>query len=81
MSNDYASAWDALSATIGAAEGRSTGSIDQLEHLTIDQRLQVVQISALLSIAQEISAFNPSNETHYGEDGIKRNAWGVPLPK
>lgn len=75
-SDDYATAWDALSTAIGGAIGKSSGSIRDLSHLTTDQQLKVIEITALLSIAQEISSFNPSNTTHYGEDGKKRNAWG-----
>lgn len=75
--NDYATAWDALAATIGAAEGKSSGSITELDHLTIDQRLQVAQVAALLSIAQELSALNPQNTTTHDGDGTKRNGWGT----
>lgn len=53
--NDYATAWDSLAETIGAAAGKSSGSITELGHLTTDQRLKVAEISALLSIAQELS--------------------------
>lgn len=58
MTNDYATAWDSLAQTIGAAKGRSSGSIDDLDHLTIDQRLKVAEVAALLSIAQELSAIH-----------------------
>lgn len=75
MSNDYATAWDSLAATIGRAKGKSSGYIDDIEHLTIDQQLKVAEISALLSIAQEISSFNPNN-TYTIRDGKKINAWG-----
>jgi hypothetical protein len=56
--HDYATAWDSLTNTIGAAKGMSSGSIMEIEHLTIDQRLQVAQVAALLSIAQELSAIH-----------------------
>jgi hypothetical protein len=56
--NDYATAWDSLAETIGAAEGSSSGTISQLDHLTIDQRLKVAEVAALLSIAQELSAIH-----------------------
>ncbi|UUI71852.1 hypothetical protein [Cellulomonas xiejunii] len=36
----YATAWDSLARTIGAAKGKSSGSIDDLEHLTIDHQLK-----------------------------------------
>jgi len=77
MSNDYATAWDALGKVIGAAQGRSSGSIDDVGHLTIDQQLKVAEISALLSIAQEISSMNPANTISY-VDGEKKNGWGLP---
>lgn len=76
MTNDYATAWDALGRAIGAAQGRSTGSVDEAEHMTVDQQLKVAEIAALLSIAQEISSFNPNN-THSFRDGKKVNGWGV----
>ncbi|WP_104164761.1 hypothetical protein [Arthrobacter sp. SX1312] len=55
MTNDYASAWDSLAAAIGAAEGKSSGSFDRQDHLTVDQRLKAAEVAALLSIAQELS--------------------------
>lgn len=79
MSNDYNTAWDALSTTIGSAMGQGHGSIEQMDHLTTDQRLKVIEISALLSIAQEISSLNPNNTIQF--DGEKRvNGWGFPIP-
>jgi hypothetical protein len=56
--NDYATAWDSLADTIGAAKGMSSGSITDVEHLTTDQRLKVAEVAALLSIAQELSAIH-----------------------
>lgn len=56
--DDYGTAWDSLGQTIGAAKGQSSGSITDIDHLTIDQRLMVAQVSALLSIAQELSAIH-----------------------
>ena len=53
--NDYNNTWDALGATIGAAEGKTTGSFSDMEHMTIDQRLKACEIAALLSISQELS--------------------------
>jgi hypothetical protein len=58
MSNDYSTAWDSLGDTIGAAKGRSSGSIGDIGHLTIDQQLKVAEVAALLSIAQELSAIH-----------------------
>ena len=79
MTNDYAKAWDALCDTIGAAKGQSAGYFDDVDHLTIDQRLKVAEVSALLSIAQELSALNPNNTTSYDDKGNKFNGWGVQL--
>lgn len=76
MSNDYATAWDELCRTIGAAKGQSTTTIDDVEHLTTDQRLKVAEISALLSVAQEISAMNPRNVQYRDKDGQIRLGWG-----
>lgn len=61
MADGYAIAWDSLAQTIGAAEGRSSGTISDIDHMTIDQRLKVAEIAALLSIAEELSALNPRN--------------------
>ncbi len=56
MSNDYNIAWDSLCKTIGAADGKSAGYFEEVDHLTTDQRLKVAEVAALLSIAQELSA-------------------------
>lgn len=78
--SDYATAWDSLCHTIGAAADPPTaGYFDDQEHLTIDQRLKVAEVAALLAIAQEISAFNPNNTITHGEDGQRRNGWGMPI--
>lgn len=53
--NDYAIAWDALTDAIGAAQGKSAGYIDDQDHLSVDQRIEVAKVAALLSIAQELS--------------------------
>lgn len=53
--SDYNTAWDSLAKAIGAAKGASSGSIDDVDHLTTDQRLKVAEIAALLSISQELS--------------------------
>lgn len=79
MSNDYGTAWDSLATAIGAAEGKPSGSIRNVEHLTVDQQLKVAEIAALLSISQEISSLNPNNTIHFGEDGKKRNGWGLEI--
>lgn len=67
MTNDYATAWDTLTNATGAAKGKSAGYINEVEHLTIDQRIEAAKVVALLSIAQEISDLNPRN--HGGGDG------------
>jgi hypothetical protein len=77
MSNDYAAAWDALADAIGAAEGKSSGSFNQQDHLTVDQRLKAAEVAALLSIAQELSALNPQNTTYRDDEGVTRNGWGL----
>jgi hypothetical protein len=58
MSNDYATAWDALTAAIGSARGQSSGSIHDMQDLSTDQQLKAVEIAALLSIAQELSSIH-----------------------
>ena len=58
--SDYGVTWDALADTIGAAQGSSSGSITELDHLSTDQRLKVVEVAALLAIAQELSGLRHS---------------------
>ncbi len=77
MSNDYSTAWDALTEAIGAAKGQSAGSITDQDHLTVDQRLKVAEVAALLSIAQELSALNPQNTSSHDDVGNTVNGWGV----
>ncbi|MDQ0923097.1 hypothetical protein QF038_001605 [Pseudarthrobacter sp. W1I19] len=81
MSNDYSTAWNALTEAIGAARGQSAGSITDQEHLTVDQRLKVAEVAALLSIAQELSALNPQNTSSRDDDGNTVNGWGVVTKK
>lgn len=81
MSNDYSTAWDALTDAIGAAQGQSAGSITDQDHLTVDQRLKVAEVAALLSIAQELSALNPQNVTSRDENGNTVNGWGIVTKK
>ncbi|WP_426319951.1 hypothetical protein [Microbacterium sp. E-13] len=80
MANDYNTAWDVLATAIGAAAGTSSGSVDDIEHMTVDQQLKVAEVAALLSIAQEISALNPNNTYGFDSEGKKRNAWGFEIP-
>ncbi|QYF89714.1 hypothetical protein [Arthrobacter sp. PAMC25284] len=77
MSNDYATAWDALAEAIGAAKGQSAGSVTDQDHLSVDQRLKVAEVAALLSIAQELSALNPQNTSFSDDDGNQVNGWGI----
>ncbi|WP_135457034.1 hypothetical protein [Mycobacterium sp. DL99] len=56
MPDTYGNTWDVLAETIGAAEGKSSGSFMEIDHLTVDQRLKVAEIGALLAIAEELSA-------------------------
>ncbi|UWX97356.1 hypothetical protein N2K95_01260 [Arthrobacter zhaoxinii] len=81
MSNDYSTAWDALTEAIGAAKGSSAGSIADQDHLTVDQRLKVAEIAALLSIAQELSSLNPQNTTTSDDQGNQVNGWGIVTKK
>lgn len=52
--------------------------VEETESLTVDQRIQIAQAHALLSVAEEISALNPQNTTTRGPDGRIRNGWGFP---
>jgi hypothetical protein len=81
MSHDYSTAWDALTDAIGAAKGQSAGSIRDQHHLTVDQRLKVAEVAALLSIAQELSALNPQNKSTRDEEGNEVNGWGTVTKK
>lgn len=53
--NDYTNTSDALARVIGQVKGISSGDHDDTKHLKVDQQLKVVEIQALLSIAQELS--------------------------
>lgn len=81
MSHDYSTAWDALARAIGAAKGQSSGSITDVDHLTVDQRLKVAEVAALLSISQELSALNPQNTSARDDDGNTVNGWGIVTKK
>lgn len=68
MGDMYATVADMLAKTIGAAKGKSSGYIYEVDHLTIDQQLKVAQVGALLAIAEELSAIrhqgiNPEFDT------------------
>ena len=75
--SDYPTAWDALTKAIGAAKGSKSGSIDDVDHLTVDQRIEVAKVAALLSISQELSALNPQNTSYRDDEGNARNGWGL----
>lgn len=79
MANDYVNAWDALATAIGAAEGVSSGSIAEIDHLTFEQQIQVAQVAALLSISQELSALNPQNTRTRSKHGEWVDGWGRPV--
>lgn len=53
--SDYVNASDALARVIGNAKGLSSGYHNETDHLSIDQQLKVVEIQALLAIAQELN--------------------------
>lgn len=80
MTNDYATAWDALGRAIGAAQGHSSGSVDEVEHLTFDEQIKVAQVVALLSISQELSALNPQNTKQRAKNGTWVDGWNRPIP-
>lgn len=80
MANEYAVASEALSTAIGAAKGVSSGSIDDIDHLTFDNQIKVAQVAALLSIAQELSALNPQNTKQRAQDGTWADGWNRPIP-
>lgn len=54
---------------------RDAGGKDALD---IDQRIQIAQAYALLSVSQEISALNPRNTQYRDEKNVIRNGWGLP---
>jgi len=75
--SDYNTAWSALTEAIGAAKGQSSGSVTDVDHLTVDQQLKVAEVAALLSISQELSALNPQNTSSRDDDGNTVNGWGI----
>lgn len=79
--SDYNTAWSALTEAIGAAKGHSSGSITDVDHLTVDQRLKVAEVAALLSISQELCALNPQSTSSRDEDGNTVNGWGIVTKK
>jgi hypothetical protein len=81
MSDNYQAAWRALSEAIGAAKGQSSGSITDVDHLTVDQQLKVAEVAALLSISQELSALNPQNTSSRDDEGNTVNGWGIVTKK
>lgn len=77
MSDLYATVSDTLAAVIGKAKGQSSGYFYDLDHLTLDQQIQVLQVQALLVVAEELSALNPRNVQYRDEDNVVRNGWGL----
>ena len=59
--SDYYTAWDTLANAIGAAKDQSSGYVTEIDHLSVDQQLKVAEVTALLAIAQAVSALNPNN--------------------
>ena len=47
--------------------------------LTIDQRLQLLNIKANLALGQELSAINPQNYSGADGSGRRVNGWGLPV--
>lgn len=76
MSDLYATVSDTLAEVIGKAKGQSTGFFYDLDHLTLDQQIRVLQVQALLAVAEEISALNPRNVQYRDDADQVRNGWG-----
>lgn len=51
-------------------------ALESENDLTVDQQLQALQVLALLSISQELSAINPLNTMYRDDEGKARNGWG-----
>ncbi|MCL2737109.1 MAG: hypothetical protein FWD75_10890 [Propionibacteriaceae bacterium] len=60
MNQEFENAWHTLLDAIGEAQGTTSPGIMELEGLTVDQRLKVAEISALLSISNELSRLKVS---------------------
>ncbi len=55
MSSYIALASDTLAEAIGVAKGQSTGYLYDTEHMGVDQKLKVAEVTALLAIAEELN--------------------------
>lgn len=69
MSAAYSTAWETLTNAIGAANGYSTGTIVDVDHLTVDQRIAAAHVVALLSISEELSAIRHQGINAEYDDG------------
>lgn len=67
MSDSYNNAADTLGRAIGAAEGSSFGFHYETAHMTPDQQIAVAQVSALLAIAEELSAIRHNGIAQPGQ--------------
>ena len=61
--------------TVWAEAMDSLSALESENDLTVDQKLQALQVLALLSISQELSAINPQNTMYRDSDGNARNGW------
>lgn len=52
---------------------------DELDGLTVDQRIAAANVIALAAIAEEISALNPQNTQRRDGDGVMRDGWGTKI--
>lgn len=52
----YDTAWESLLSAIGASSGKPSPTVNDTDSMTIDQKLKVAEIVALLSINEELSA-------------------------
>lgn len=68
MSDLYDVVSDTLAEVIGKAKGQSTGYFYELDHLTVDQQLQALQVQALLVVAVEINHLRHAGIAPYDED-------------
>lgn len=71
---------DSSSVWTSAFDYAHTIEREQGDGLSVDQRIELAGVMALLAIGQELSAFNPANTTRFAEDGKTLNGWGMPVP-
>lgn len=77
MSDLYSTVCDNLARVIGQAQGRGAGYHYDLDGMTLDQQLRVLQIQAILALVEEVSDLNPKNTTFVDDQGVHRNGWGL----